>query len=543
LLNRLAMPESALQERTVLAGRYEVLETLGGGGFGVVHKAWDRLLHRTVAIKVVRPETLAAGGRKRDEVVKRFEREATTAAGLTHPAIVTVYDVGLTGGAPYLAMEYVDSVGLDRVIARERRLPAERAALIALEVTEALEYAHGHGVLHRDVKPQNIVVPRSGARPVKLVDFGLAKALDCTDHLTRTGTFLGTPSYASPEQVGGEPLDGRSDVWSLGCVLYEMLTGQKAFSGVSITSVVAKIMTVEPRAVRELDPDVPEELARIVGKAMAKEPGARYASAGDLAADLRHFVRTRTPACAEVPAADPQPAPAERVPEATVVAVVPAAPTRIRSWRGLALTGAAAALALAGAVALIGKREAPEAASPITPPTTMAVAIASPATPEPAPVVVAPTPATGGPAPAPLPAVKASASRASRGPSPRLPVRAPLELVAAPPPATAPPAEDPSRPFGQAELDTPPRKVALELPAYPRRAPPLRRGQTLSVTLSYVVATDGSVSDIGVTRSSGVHVVDEAVADAARRARYRPAMRGGAPLAMRVSHTFSFRGE
>src|SRR4030095_5250931 len=200
--------------------------------------------------------------------------EAQVSAQLKHPNIVTIYDVGEANGMSYLAMEFIDGVGLDRVIASAGRLPLERAASLAAQVADGLDFAHKNGVVHRDIKPANIMI-ESGDR-VKVTDFGIAKATASGEHSTRTGSLRGTPSYMSPEQAKGAALDGRSDLFSAGCVLYEMLAGRKAFRGESITGLLFKIINAEPPSITEIDPLIPEPMVKIVTKAISKAPEARY---------------------------------------------------------------------------------------------------------------------------------------------------------------------------------------------------------------------------------------------------------------------------
>jgi len=213
----LSEQRAPVPEPTEIAGRYQVIKKLGAGAFGTVYKAKDKILGRMVAIKTIRLEGLAAAGTSLDELVNRFKVEAQVSAQLKHPNIVTIYDVGEASGMSYLAMEFIDGVGLDRVIANAGRLPVERAASLAAQVADALDFAHKNNVVHRDIKPANIMI-EAGDR-VKVTDFGIAKVTDSGDHLTMTGSLLGTPSYMSPEQARGAALDGRSDLFAVGAVL------------------------------------------------------------------------------------------------------------------------------------------------------------------------------------------------------------------------------------------------------------------------------------------------------------------------------------
>jgi serine/threonine protein kinase len=272
-----------------IAGRYQVMQRLGAGAFGTVYKAKDKILGRVLAIKTIRLEGMAAQGASLDELLDRFKREAQVSAQLKHPNIVTIYDIGDADGLSYLAMEFIDGIGLERVIANEGRVPVERAAMLCAQVADALDFAHRNHVVHRDVKPANIMI-ETGDR-VKVTDFGIAKVMDSGDHLTMTGSLLGTPSYMSPEQARGSVLDGRSDLFAVGAILYELLTGQKAFRGDSITGLIFKIITEEPQAIEELLQDTPPEVSRIVKKALAKAPEIRYQTGRELADDLLTLTR------------------------------------------------------------------------------------------------------------------------------------------------------------------------------------------------------------------------------------------------------------
>jgi serine/threonine-protein kinase len=222
-------------------------------------------------------------------MLDRFKREAQVSAQLKHHNIVTIYDIGDSDGMSYLAMEFIDGEGLERVIAKGK-LPLERAASIGAQVADALDFAHQHSVVHRDIKPANIML-EAGDR-VKVTDFGIAKVTDSADHLTMTGSLLGTPSYMSPEQARGGAIDGRSDLFAVGCVLYEMMAGKKAFRGESITALIFKIITEEPQPIQELDPEIPDVMVQIIAKALAKAPEARYQSGRELADALLTLTRS-----------------------------------------------------------------------------------------------------------------------------------------------------------------------------------------------------------------------------------------------------------
>jgi eukaryotic-like serine/threonine-protein kinase len=277
---------SAIPEPTHI-GKFEIEKVLGAGAMGKVYKARDPELDRFVAIKTIRLESLAASQASLDDLVARFKREAKVAAQLKHPNIVTIHEINSVPGNAYLVMEYIDGVGLDRVIKNSGKMAVERAAAIGMQVADALDYAwRGPKLVHRDIKPANIMVEPGDH--VKVTDFGIAKLMtgDTVDNLTATGSLLGTPSYMSPEQTRGKELDGRSDLFSLGCILYEMVAGQRAFRGDSITALIFKIVTEEPPSLRELDPTVSDAMLHIIGKALSKAPETRYQSGRELADDL-----------------------------------------------------------------------------------------------------------------------------------------------------------------------------------------------------------------------------------------------------------------
>jgi serine/threonine-protein kinase len=268
-------------------GKYRVSRVLGRGSMGVVFLARDSLIDRDVAIKTV---ALPPGldDDKVREFRERFLREARAAGRLSHPSIVTIYeaDDGSNGGTPFIAMEFVEGLPWNLKI-RQRTFPdPEQVLSLAREIASALEYAHKTGVVHRDIKPANIVQTPDGH--VKLMDFGIAKVP--TSELTREGQFLGTPAYMSPEQIMGRAVDGRSDLFSLGTVLYELLTCKKPFEGEDITTVTYAILKEDPRPARSISPTIPEEVDRILFHLMAKDVAQRYASARQLAEDIDAYM-------------------------------------------------------------------------------------------------------------------------------------------------------------------------------------------------------------------------------------------------------------
>ncbi len=268
-------------------GRYEITGELGRGAMGVVYKAKDPTIGRTVALKTMR---LDVHGLDAAEMVRRFQNEARAAGVLSHPNIVTIYDAGEQDGIFYIAMEFIQGTTLHELLADQRILPADDVIQYSRQICRGLDYAQSHGIVHRDIKPANIMITANGT--VKIMDFGIAKS---GGSMTSTGQVLGTPNYMSPEQVKGRPLDGRSDLFSFGVILYEMLTGEKPFVGQNVTTIIYKIVNENPIAPRDLDVTVHPGLSAIVVRALAKSPDERYQSGADLVHDLESYKVTGAP--------------------------------------------------------------------------------------------------------------------------------------------------------------------------------------------------------------------------------------------------------
>ncbi|MGK2948391.1 MAG: Stk1 family PASTA domain-containing Ser/Thr kinase [Acidimicrobiales bacterium] len=269
---------------TVFNGRYELHRRLGRGGMAEVFLARDQLLDRPVAVKVLFPEFATD-----PSFVERFRREATAAANLNHPNIVGVYDWGEADNTYFIVMEYVDGRTLSEILKAEGPLHPDRVADVGSDVAAALGFAHRNGVVHRDVKPGNVLVTASGQ--VKVADFGIARAMaaDADDDLTQVGTVMGTATYFSPEQARGESVDPRSDIYSLGCVLYELVVGRPPFSGDSPVAIAYRHVQDPPVPPRHHNVELPVAIEAIILKCLAKNPVNRYPSAEDLRADLRRF--------------------------------------------------------------------------------------------------------------------------------------------------------------------------------------------------------------------------------------------------------------
>jgi hypothetical protein len=297
-------------QETVVANRYSIVRTLGGGGMGKVYLAHDEILDRDVALKVLREHLT-----EDEEFAERFKREALSAAALSHPNIVSVYDRGQEAGTSYIAMEYVPGGTLKERISRGGPLEAGAATSVALQIAEALHAAHQRGVIHRDIKPHNVLLTSTGS--AKVADFGIARAASAAT-ISQRSMVLGTASYMSPEQAMGETVTPQSDLYSLGVVLYEMLTGELPYTAESPVAVSMKHVNESLRPPRELNPEIPEELNALITKLLAKDPDARYESASQLADDLRRLREGLPPINAKLlrDAADPT----RNVPRATVPA-------------------------------------------------------------------------------------------------------------------------------------------------------------------------------------------------------------------------------
>jgi eukaryotic-like serine/threonine-protein kinase len=321
----------------VLADRYELEELVANGGMSRIYRARDSALERDVALKVLRPQF-----GDDEEYVARFRREARMVAQLSHPNIVTVIDRGEADGNQFIVFEYVEGETLKDLIDRAGPLPTRRAVQLALQIADGLAYAHENGLVHRDVKPQNVLLTQAGV--AKVTDFGIARSLDVEHGVTQTGTVLGTSNYLSPEQASGQQVTPATDVYSLGVVLYELLAGEVPFHGNNLVAVAMRHVHDPPPSLLEARPDLPLRLVAAVEKALEKDPADRFASMDAFAAELRRCLDDDT--------------------ERTIIRPSPvlreSAPHRVRARRGrrlpvaLLLAGVALAAIVAGLLTLRG---------------------------------------------------------------------------------------------------------------------------------------------------------------------------------------------
>jgi eukaryotic-like serine/threonine-protein kinase len=268
-------------------GRYKLEERIGEGAMADVYRAFDPRINRHLAIKVLKKDFV-----QDQEYSARFLQEAKAAGALSHPNIVTIYDIGETGGQPYIVMELLEGQPLDAMMLDQKRLKPDQIMAYGIQIAQALDYAHAMGVVHRDIKPSNIIVSKD-ARFTRLLDFGIARVTDPNDALnvsqstTQIGAMPGTPRYMSPEQALGQPIDGRSDLYALGVVLYELLTGKKAFSANSMAALMIQITQSDPEPIAKFAPDTPVGLQFIIGKLLAKRPERRFLSGSQVAMALQ----------------------------------------------------------------------------------------------------------------------------------------------------------------------------------------------------------------------------------------------------------------
>jgi serine/threonine-protein kinase len=328
------MRAANVQDGVQQLGRYELLAELGQGAMGVVYKARDPVLDRVVAIKTI---NLTLPKDELADYEARFYQEARAAGGLNHPNIVTIYDIGKSERVAYMAMEFLEGEELRSILSAKEPLPVSLALDIAIQVADGLAYAHERQVVHRDIKPANIMIVRDGL--VKITDFGIAR-MRTNEVKTMTGMILGSPKYMSPEQVTGKRVDHRADLFSLGVVLYEMLTGEAPFLADSIHGIMYQIMHFSPPAPSAKQAGLPEVLDLIVAKALSKSADERYQNAADFARDLRdcrNMLEGKSTGVATADLAAGQVPPGARKPERLTAVKASASASEPEGARGLAL--------------------------------------------------------------------------------------------------------------------------------------------------------------------------------------------------------------
>ena len=277
LMNSAAIQAEAEPEQY---GRYRIVSELGRGAMGVVYKAHDPQIDRIIALKVLRRDRVTS-----NEFVRRFLKEAMAVGRLSHPSIVTVYDVGQDHGTIFIAMEFLEGMPLDELVG-DQRLPLEQIISIGMQTAQALHYAHHQGIIHRDIKPSNIIYSSNGS--IHVTDFGIARIEDTSGHtMTQVGEILGTPRYMSPEQIMGRELDGRADLFSLGVILYQLTTGRQPFQGETLAAIFHAITQNQPQAPTAIEPSLPEPLAAVIMQLLAKDPAQRFADGNQVAEALR----------------------------------------------------------------------------------------------------------------------------------------------------------------------------------------------------------------------------------------------------------------
>jgi TonB family protein len=547
-------------------GRYEVQAEIGDGAMGRVFRAFDPLARRTVAVKTVKVELLAKDSS--EEYLRRFRREAQAAGGLSHPSIVTIYDVG----EDFFVMEHLEGKSLQELLKERGRLDLPSAIEILRPIADALDFAHSRGVIHRDIKPANIMVATDG-RP-KLMDFGVAHIESTV--MTATGQFLGSPSYMAPEQIGGAELTNRADLFSLATVAYEMLTGQRAFEGKTVTTTIFKVMNSVPEPPRSLNGELPHHCDDVFARALSKDAALRFESARVFVAalDLKQLdeslvdafdTLTAAPTAATVEAS----AAAPKAPAAEASAAPPKVAEEVDT---VEIKGAKAAMA--AKLAAVAKAEPQAKPAPAVMPSNRAPVLGlaavlvvaavvgawwwrgrqSEASPEPQPAIASvatPPPSEGTPAPTAEPSPEATPTAPEPSPSATptaapaaVPTKAARKAKAPEPPAATPtPTPPPVREGDLVELTpdvTPPKRTrgpSVNLPEAARR-----KRLTGTVGVRMIVTEKGEPVDFEVVESAG-DVLDQAVLRAVRQFRFEPAVKDG--IKVRVSHTirFTFRSE
>jgi serine/threonine protein kinase len=508
---------ASLTEGAVFASRYEILGPLGRGGMGMVYKAFDRELGETVAIKVLRPDVARESGR----VEQRFRSEIRLARRVRHRNVCSVYGDGEDRGLLYICMEHVEGENLARAAREAGGLTTEAAWSTTLQVADGLRAIHEVGVVHRDLKTANLMRDQKGV--VRVMDFGIAKQCGAPGGVTvtATGTLMGTPEYMSPEQLRGDDVDFRTDLYSLGVVTYELFTGMLPFQGDTPVATIVRQLHDPPF----LDvPALPGPLRPVLARALAKDPVDRYPSADDMRRALEGACEAHVPMAAMGPGAQPPPVeddtrPVRLGPDRESPPIVRMAVAQV------ALAVLAVYLVSAGGVVPPPKHPLP--------------------TPEPVVTVVAParpSPSALKPSSRPSPVVRITAQATA----PATPTPVPTHLPVFPPSSlatairkTLPAVVAPLDPqvYQEHDVDVPPRRISGTSASYPDWGPRLGKGQQVSITASFVVNEAGDVTDIRVERGGGVL---EAVLLEISRWKYEPGRKNGQPVKVRMGwkHTF-----
>jgi eukaryotic-like serine/threonine-protein kinase len=517
-------------------GRYTIEAAIGEGAMGRVYRAFDPLARRVVAIKTIKTEVLTEG--TREEYTRRFQREAQAAASLIHPSVTTIFDVGES----YFVMEFVEGETLQSVLKRKGRLSARETLEVLAPIADALDYVHGKGVVHRDIKPANIMVLPNGR--AKLMDFGVVHVESTA--MTAVGETLGSPPYMAPEQITGGEITGQTDIFALGTVTYEMLSGRCPFDADNVTSVIYRVLNEAPPPVRSWSPELPAHFDEAIARALAKDPKARPQTAMELVGAL--YRGGGLDSDASRGPRDSRPLATSSADTTPTLPTLPAAPAPgARRATPVLLAAAAVVLLAAGWFAL--RRRTPEAvSSPLAVSTaTPTVATPSPSDPpravetEPAGVPVSPevTPSSGS---------EPAAAAVVDAPEPRaIPVvRKPVAVVARPKRTVTkspPRPQAPPPPVHEGDLValgpgvTPPRKISGKTAYYPPAA--LEKRLQGKVVVELVVSEKGEPSDLRVVESAG-SLLDKAVLDAIRTWRYEPAVMNGVKVRVRVQEGQSF---
>jgi hypothetical protein len=501
---------AGLGEGALFAGRYEILGPLGRGGMGMVYRAFDRELGETVAIKVLRPDVVLES--RRNE--QRFRSEIRLARRVRHRNVCPVYGDGEDRGLRYICMELVEGENVAHAVRVGHGLPPEEAWSASLQVAEGLGAIHEAGVVHRDLKTANLMRDRGGV--VRVMDFGIAKQHRGTTGgatvTAATGSLMGTPEYMSPEQLRGDAVDFRSDLYSLGVVVHELFTGSVPFRGDTPVATIVKQLQDPPDLG---SPRLPAALRPVLARALAKSADDRYLTADEMGLALR-AAADASRAESGLPAR-PADGGVARDDETR-----PLAPGTARAEAPILRMALGQAALAALAVHLVGAGGV--ASPPAIPP----------------PPVAAPAPAPS-PSPEPPPPARHAvrpAARPTPAPTPFAAPIAALPSLVPVAPALPPPRRD-ARVYEEDEVDVPPRRVAGTSAPYPEWGPRLGRGRRVSITASYVVTEEGLVTDIRVEEGGGVL---EAVLPEISRWRYEPGQKGGAPVKVRVRFRHTFVG-